>query len=215
LWAPSWDFTWILDAEEQNGGRSHFIAQLGSGDEADSLPVIIPQLMAQRLRDEFQQQPGGLEAEVTGLLGRRDHFPGNSKDLQVFGGLLDYCIWLNNEANPGRSGRAAQHKIKLCRHKPGLYSGYLWKCLAPRNLVEQKKRLYLEDVYFVWEHTNFASMDAVRYGLDALEHKDAYIRSMHGDLVLIQKSSSLVPGSPKYSSQKAYDIIVGNPVDEI
>ena len=62
---------------------------------------------------------------------------------------------------------------------------------------------------FVWDHTNFAERDAVKYSLDALEHKETDVRSKLGEQILIQKSSSLVPGDCAFSPQRAYDIIVG------
>ncbi len=51
------------------------------------------------------------------------------------GGILDFCIWLK----PGE----AKHKISADRGKPDVYSGYLWKCLAPADLVKQGKALEL------------------------------------------------------------------------
>lgn len=201
LWAPSWDFTWIFDAEEQDESHPYLIAQLGSGDEADSMPVLIPQGKAERLREEFEKELGGLEVEVTGLLGHRKHFPGDRSDLEIFGGVLDYCLWLSDEDE--------KHKVSRCREKTSIYSGYLWKCLAPRaRIAGQKDRINLLepwDVFFVWEHTNFASPDAVAYGLDSLKHKEDYIEKRYGELVLIQKSSSLVSGSPELSARRAYE----------
>jgi hypothetical protein len=203
LWAPSWDFTWVLDTQGDGNGPGRFVAQLGTGDEADSLPVFIPPLRAIKLREYFQEGWGGLEAEVTGLLGHRRHFKEHFKEIDSFGGLLDYCLWIDGEDD-------SNHQGILPRQQPtSLYSGYLWKCLAPRNIVEANAVRSLRDVYFVWDHTNFASPDAVNYSLDALLHKEAYIRKQHGDLVLLQKSSALVPGECRFSTQQAFDIITG------
>jgi len=208
LWAPSWDFTWALDTTDDARLPSRFVAQLGSGDEADSLPVFIPPARAIKLREYFQNDWGGLEAEVTGLLGHRRHFQEHFKEIDSFGGLLDYCLWIDGDDSTNLQGI-------LPRKQPtSLYSGYVWKCLAPRAIFEAKKIRSLSDVYFVWDHTNFASPDAVKYSLDALHHKEAYIESLHGDLVLLQKSSSLVPGDCKFSTRGAFDIITGNAHDE-
>ncbi|MBK8908140.1 MAG: toll/interleukin-1 receptor domain-containing protein [Rhodospirillales bacterium] len=207
LWAPSWDFTWTLEDGLPDGIGPRFIAQIGSGDEADSLPVIIPENKADRLREWFDEGWGGAEVEVTGLLGHRTHFCPKCVDLIAFGGMLDYCLWLD--------GDDPRHKIKRCRSRTTLYSGYLWKCVVPRAWVQQNGRVMLEDAYFVWEHTNFAADEAVKYGLDALEHKEDYMRAIHGDLVLVQKSSRLVPGRPLFTARQAYDLVTGGAGDEI
>jgi hypothetical protein len=69
--------------------------------------------------------------------------------------------------------------------------------------------LVLTMCFFVWDHTNFAERDAMKYSLHALEHKETYVRPKLGKLILIQKSSCLVPGDCAFSPQRAYDIIVG------
>ncbi len=204
LWAPSWDFTWTIEDGLPDAVGPRFIAQLGSGDEADSLPVVIPESKAAKLREWFAEAWGGADVEVTGLLGRRDHFPG-CEGLNYFGGVLDYCLWLDEEE--------PKHKIKRAPISTSLYSGYLWKCMVPQNWREGHKTVRLRDVYFIWDHTNFAADEAIKYSLDALDHKEKYLRAMHGDLVLIQKSSDLVPGKPLFSARQAYNIITGG-VDE-
>jgi hypothetical protein len=201
LWAPSWDFTWTLDDGLSDAVGPRFIAQLGSGDEADSLPVVIPESKTTKLREWFAESWGGADVEITGLLGQRDHFP-KCKGLTFFGGVLDYCLWLD-EAEP-------LHKIRRSRISTALYSGYLWKCVVPHEWMQGNQSVRLRDAYFIWDHTNFAADEAVKYSLDALEHKENYLRRMHGDLVLIQKSSNLVPGKPLFPTRKAYNIIIGD-----
>jgi hypothetical protein len=202
LWAPSWDFTWAIEASGSEQAPTRFVAQLGSGDEADSLPVFFSPELAARLAGHFKFGWGGIEANVTGLLGHRKHFKKHYKEADCFGGLLDFCLWVD--------GGARGHAVELVRGgNTTLYSGYVWKCVAPLDTWEHHRPLHLSDVYFVWDHTNFASKDAVAYSLDALEHKERYVEQTVGDrLVLLQKSSSLVPGDCKFSPMEAYDIII-------
>lgn len=207
LWGPSWDFSWDLDAREGHKAQPYYIAQLGGGDEADSLPVVVPTEKAGRLYEEFLSGWGGLEVKVSGLLGHRRQFSSTPSSLDLMGGLLDYCIWLKE----GVRG----HKISLLVDRTEIYSGYLWKCMAPRKWLEEKRALCLNDVYFVWEHTNFADKEAVKYNLDSLEHKEQYIMKIHGELVLLQKSSHLVPGMPEWSAQQFYDVLIGKKTRDI
>lgn len=206
-WGPSWDFTWDMDNWQKSRERPHFIAQIGDGDEANSLPVFIPRDKALRLNEYLRNQKGkrkwgGLEAQVTGLLGSRKQFASDidPRALELFGGLLDYCLWLDadNEA----------HCIEPLLAETQIYSGYLWKCLAPKAWMA-KGPPCLNDVYFVWEHTNFASADAVAYAREALDMKERFLEGRHGSLVLLQKSSSLVPGEVKLESGEIYSLLLG------
>jgi hypothetical protein len=204
-WGPSWDFTWDFEHPENDANKPSFVAQLGDGDEANSIPVIIPSDKVKKLSEKFQERGheigvgvSGLAATVTGVLCHRSHCPEAAK-LGRVGGILDFCIWLK----PGEE----KHKISPAKGKPDIYSAYLWKCVAPRDWVKEDKALEMNQVYFVWEHTNLANQDSVKYNLDSLERKEAYIRKFHdnSDLVLLQKSSMLVPGVPKWSKQVFYD----------
>jgi hypothetical protein len=204
-WGPSWDFTWDFERPENEASKRSFVAQLGNGDEANSIPVIIPADKVTKLSERFQERGheirtgiSGLISMVTGVLCHRSDCPEAAR-LGLVGGILDFCIWLK----PGED----KHKISPYRGKPGVYSGYLWKCLAPSEWVKEGKALNLNQVYFVWEHTNFVDGNSIKYNLDSLERKEAYIRKFHdnSDLVLLQKSSLLVPGVPKWSKQEFND----------
>jgi hypothetical protein len=208
LWGPSWDFTWNFEQWETNKNNPYFIAQLGDGDEANSLPLVIPRDKAIKFRETSYGEWGGSEAEITGLLGHRRHFQERHKTaaLELFGGTLDYCLWLDPDNKA--------HKISLRVERTQLYSGYLWKCVAPKKWAEQK-RLCLNDVYFIWEHANFAREDSVKFCLDSLQHKEEYICSMHGEMVVLQKSSSLVPGTPEWAPEKIYAMLLGKKGEDI
>ena len=206
LWGPSWDFTWSLQSSGNVLEQPFFIAQLGDGDEANSLPVVIPFEKAQRLREKFAESWGGVEVTIIGLLGHRRQFPKRGPaNLDLVGGLLDYCIWLDQDTH--------DHRISIMRDQTDIYSGYLWKCVTPKTWFEQKPSLGIDDVYFIWEHTNFANKDAVKYNLDSLGRKEEYVQSLHGDLVMLQKSSGAVPGTPSWSTQQFYDLLAGKSDD--
>jgi hypothetical protein len=200
-WGPSWDFTWDFgDADQQ--ARPYYIAQIGDGDEANSIPVLIPAAKARRLRDALAGTWGGVEAYINGVLGHRRHFERyiDAKALELFGGLLDYCLWLDDEDK--------RHSIVLRTKKTEVYSGYLWKCVAPKELVVGNLPC-LSDVWFLWEHVNFANTDALAYCLEALEMKEEQIRRRYGELLLVQKSSSMVAGTPLLPHDAVYDILLG------
>lgn len=220
-WGPSWNFTWDFESLEKDKVKPYFIAQLGDGDESNSITVIIPHEKAKKLHEEFRQRGGelrltvsGLDVEVTGLLCHRPQFLkaaglslAEAASLGLRLDILDYCIWLKE----GETG----HKISLRRNETKIYSGYLWKCVAPKNWFDENKSLGLNQVYFIWEHTNFVDKDAIDYNLDSLKHKESYIIERHGELVLLQKSSLLVPDEPKWSMQDFYDFLVGKKGKEI
>ncbi|HJU40861.1 MAG TPA: hypothetical protein VJ724_14920 [Tahibacter sp.] len=200
-WGPSWDFTWNIDQWDVHRHRPYFIAQIGDGDEANSLPVLIPRDKAVSVRDGFERW-GGVQAEVTGLLGRRQHFEAQTGGvaLELFGGLLDYCLWLNADDRT--------HAVEPLVDDAEVYSGYLWKCIAP-NEVPDKRGVCLNDVYFVWEHANLVDDDAVKYALDALDNKQRYLERRLGTMRLIQKSCAIVPGEEVMSDQDIYAILLG------
>jgi hypothetical protein len=207
-WGPSWDFTWDFDNWEKSRAHRHFIAQLGDGDEANSIPVLLPPSKAKKLEDVFKSKLGGTQAEVRGVLGHRKHFAKyvDEEALALFGGLLDYCLWVD-EHN-------AKHAISVSVEHTESYSGYLWKCVAPKALLAAATPC-LNDVYFIWEHVNFASSDAIAYCLESMRHKEEYIRRQYGDLMLVQKSSSLVDGTPALAAESIYGMLLGKAGQEI
>ena len=204
LWGPSWDFTWDFENWETSKNRPFFIAQLGEGDEANSIPVLIPSEKAKKLKQYISENGewGGIDAEITGALGHRSHFSQyvNHGAFDIFGGLLDYCLWIDRDNN--------KHGIQPLTPQTLVYSGYLWSCIIPKSFIKDG-RPSLHDTYFIWEHTNFASKDAMKYSLDALKHKEEYLKERLGDeLLLVQKSSSLVPGTPSWNQEKIYNLLL-------
>ena len=182
--------------------------QLGDGDEANSIPVLLPPSKAKRLQDVFKSRWGGTQAEISGVLGHRKHFAKyvDAEALALFGGLLDYCLWLDEDNK--------KHVVSVSVENTESYSGYLWKCVAPKTLLRSSSAC-LNDVYFIWEHVNFANRDAISYCLEAMRHKEDYIRRQYGDLILVQKFSSLVEGTPALAAESVYGMLLGKTGEQI
>lgn len=187
-------------------------------DEAESIPVYIPACKAVNLSNEFHTHPGGLRVEVTGILAHRRHFcPKSTTDAGLrncqecpqqpeclvdtrFGGTLDFCLRIDPEIRT--------HKIKVVGPAQ-FYSGYLWKCLVPKNWVPEPSSATLKDSFFIWEHTNFADSDTREFNLDSLHRKQEFLERRLGPMHLIQKSSALVPGEPAVPSSQFYRQLLG------
>lgn len=217
LWGPSWDVT----RPTPENPNPYLVAQLGDGDEAESLPVLIPPEMAAQVREDYLVGKGGrklwvYEANVSGILCHRSHLnqPGlfsgeklSQSDLtqlqqwdQQWGEAFDYCILLSESV---KSHSAAPHQKK----KIDLYSGYIWKCVMPKAWVQEGKVPSVNEVFFLWEHTDFTKSDAVLYNMDSLDKKVAYLEKKYGELVLLQKSSDLIDGEPRFSTDEFYNKI--------
>jgi hypothetical protein len=203
-WAPSWDISWDFDRAAPLA-KPYFIAQLTEGDEADSIAVIIPAEKAKEIREQFMDPSGwgGFEAEVTGILGHRHQF---SELPPEEGEASDYYIGLRRDEK--------KHRIEpLMAAKTELYSGYVWKCLMPREWARKDGSVSLDQVYLVWEHTNFAAQDARQYNMDGLAHKEELIHKLHpGGLILLQKSHNFVEGKPEWESDEVYRLLAGKSV---
>jgi len=201
-WAPSWEISWDFEGLGQRA-KPYYVAQLTAGDEADSLAVILPPRLAREWRDKFRRTWGGLEVEVTGILGHRAQAQKELAAGEVLPGQAsEYCIWLKDDE--------AKHDIQEFEKDTVLYSGYIWKCLIPRRWMEEGDLVGLSQVYIAWEHTNFAARDAVRYNMAALRHKESLIHTKHrkdGGLILLQKSHWLVPGEPVWPIEDFYNLL--------
>lgn len=215
LWGPSWDVT----RPTKDNPNPSLIAQLGDGDEVESLPVIIPPSLAAQVRNEFLVGEGGerkwvYEAKVKGLLCHRSHLsrPDLFADQKTtktdlislrewdaqWGEAFDYCI-LINETDENHSTKPHQ------RPRIDLYSGYIWKCIMPKAWYQEGKIPAINDVFFIWEHTDFSKPDAVAYNMDSLDNKEQYFKERFGEQLLLQKSSDLVRGDePLFSTSDFY-----------
>lgn len=105
-----------------------------------------------------------------------------------------------------------KHDIQEIEPDTKLYSGYIWKCMIPRQWIEEADLIGLSQVYFVWGHTNFAAKDALNYNLASLHYKESLIEKKHrkqGGLILLQKShGEIVPGDPKWPVEDFYKLLV-------
>jgi hypothetical protein len=48
-----------------------------------------------------------------------------------------------------------------------------------------------------------------------MRHKEDYIRRQYGDLILVQKSSSLVEGTPALAAESVYGMLLGKTGEQI
>jgi DNA-binding transcriptional ArsR family regulator len=65
------------------------------------------------------------------------------------------------------------------KKKPAVdyYSAYIWQCWVPREWKNAKNpaETNVDSAYFLWEHTNVADADVVRYSMDSLLRKKAFL----------------------------------------
>jgi hypothetical protein len=198
LWAPSWD------VNRWDGGSSdpYLFGQIGRLDEADSLPVIVADpdkaRVCREILTSISKSRGCLIAEAT-VRGRLhsvhelERYKGD-KQLKHFikklvgqGAIRDNCLVIDKDISDRSdlNDRIDLHEKSI--NEP--YSGYIWKCVCPSESKDDPEALLSS--YFVWEHTNLASKDAINYNLDAINHKISYIASQHRqskkDFALLQE----------------------------
>ena len=193
-WAPSWDIT----TSDGDANRPLF-GQLGHGDVAFSLLVVVIGEGAAALRGDLVE-PGDMvaSAELTCWLVHRHHArAGVPKAMQRWEKTFDYCLLVDLEEG---------HTIERAG-AAGRYSGYLWECVCPEHWLVGKHTPNVEDCFFVWEHTDFATPEAREYGLDALAHKRAYVEHREGSLALVQKSNPLLEGEPLLETRSFYALV--------
>jgi hypothetical protein len=205
LWAPSWDLS--LAAASETGAQTHLVGQLGSGDEADSIPVLVARSKAAGVLG-LQGDDAVMSVTVTGVLKHVSHCSPEERGALATASAADeddsaedvqeYCLVVE-EHEP-------LHDVARRLAMPDLYSGYLWQCWGPRASLERDPRL--DEVYFIWEHTNFSSSEALKYNLDALQYKVSRLTRRIDNPILMQKSHSrLVPDTPQLSTRQFYDLL--------
>jgi hypothetical protein len=205
-WGPSWD----VNANDSRPER-YLFGQIGEGDEAESLTVIVAGSKADDIRAQLSSGSQTFRIRVTGTLCHRDHIGdiGLKHQIQQWGKSFEYCLIVYDEPNH----RA--EPLDPRREPPSLYSGYIWKCVMPRSLAKLQdagsaailQTPQLHEVYFLFEHTNLSSFDAIRFNLDSLRQKEEYLRREMGDLIVIQKSSELVEGQQALPTETFYKFI--------
>jgi hypothetical protein len=191
-WGPSWDLRRASD--------DYILGQIGSRDESNSLLVAIvgdcEKQIGPWIRDYFKNRFVS-SFSIKGLLCHRDQLEHHQSDLahaaERWGAAFNHCLVLDNPD---------EHSIQPNgESQPEYYSGYLWQCWCPTLSLNEgdPKQAKPEDCYFVWEHTDYTKPDAIDYNLDSLQHKVEFITKKYGDMVLLQNSGPLLPGTPLLS----------------
>ncbi len=174
-WGPS--FNLVAPGETE----TDLFAQLGYGDEANSLPVVVGPMKARVALDALGRSLV-MRAKVQGALCHRDHlathFTGRSqaiaKRLVTANPQYQHFLLVQDD-NP-------DHKVEPDKQKPSLYSAYLWQCLARKEDEESARNglLPLRKTIFLWEHTNLADPDSVKFNFDSLMSKKRYLENTVG-----------------------------------
>jgi hypothetical protein len=204
-WGPSWDLN------PPQGSGDYLLGQIGSRDEADSIALIAAGEKASKLRERLASSSNAFSVRARGFLQPAQEITDAElrRRIEQWGKTFNYCVYVS----PNEQGHFAEPHGEA----QVLYSGYLWQCWLPESLaqysgeVESGVKLLkpprIDEVYFVWEHTNFARPDAVAYNLDSLRHKTEFLKSKHNDLILVQKSSALVEGEQALRQEDFYNFV--------
>jgi len=191
-WAPSWDMN-----DWSNDSPFNLIGQIGENDEADSIPVLIKSApKAKEIREQMAQRVVA-NANVRGLLCHESHLRSwylenlDEKDTAFLESIKEmtsaqYYLILLDEAE--------SHKVDILDRRVDFYSGYIWQCWSPKEWVsENPYDTRLPGAYFVWEHSNLAQPDVIKYSLDSLDRKVQFLNrrlqkqlNLSGELVLLQ-----------------------------
>jgi hypothetical protein len=189
-WAPSWDLNdW--------SGEKPFklVGQIGHNDEADSIPVLIKSESKAKSTREKLANRLVVNANVRGLLCHESHLKNldtlDEQDTEFLETIKEmtssqyYMLLLDHEKT---------HKVEIIDEDVDYYSGYIWQCWSPKEWVPSVAYdTRLPGAYFLWEHTNLAQGDVIKYGMDSLDRKVQFLRKrlrerfdLSGDLVLLQ-----------------------------
>jgi hypothetical protein len=181
-WGPSWEINHPTAPDT-------LLGQLGSGDELESILLVLEGDIARTARAALDDAMA-VDVEVTGILTHREQLGDSlASERERWGTQFDSGILATD--------REAGHDIEVVG-KPETYSAYLWQCWAPTDRIANPDDPRVDESFFVWEHTDVTKPDAVAYNLDSLERKADYLRERYGELMLVQKSSRLVPGEARF-----------------
>jgi hypothetical protein len=208
MWGPSWDMN------SDGSGGDYLLGQIGEGDEADSLLCVVEGRKADDLRARLSSDAQSFKIRARGFLQHPHDIPNEAlRDrIKKWGEMFNYCLFVSANVPAHFAKPVSQDDAS------GLYSGYLWQCWLPNSLAkyrgEEAGKMVLQtpavdELYFVWEHTNFANRSVIDYNLDSLRHKSQALRDKKGDLVLVQKSSALVEGSSALPQEDFYRFVMG------
>lgn len=201
-WGPSWDF----NEQRLENKLAPLFGQIADGDEVNSLPIVIQSEKADSLRRNDLPEHVPFPVQVRGVLCHRDsnyfqtHGKNHRAELDYFGKQFQYVLLVEDGVH--------RHSINRLSDVSDPYTGYLWQCWAPASLLANGTAPSLQQVYFVWEHTDMSNPDALRFNLDSLAHKHDYLsKTLAADLTLLFKSSAVVPGRAELSHADFYAAI--------
>jgi hypothetical protein len=207
-WGPSWDL-WNPQETEQ-----FLFGQVGIGDEANSLPVIIAPAAAARIQSDLA---GKLAAEVVikGTLYHDDHNrAGMNKNVLL---ALDQPVRAGQDSMPyflvvndieGDGSRSKDFiQIAPDSDHPTIYSAYMWHCLirASDEFPGRRGTVTPPRTIFTWEHTNLMDRDCIAFNYESLLFKKRYLEDkLETDLLILQHSYSI----EGMLNEKLHDILV-------
>jgi hypothetical protein len=177
-WAPSWD---VNNWRENN---HNLVGQIGTNDEADSIPVIVQDSAAAVNIREALSDKLVANATVTGLL---CHSSRAEKYLQP----TELALVKAMRARAKEEDRDEQfyfllvqdpdegHRVTFSTAKVDYYTGYVWQCWVPNEwMPERRFEAQIDDAFFVWQHANLADRDTVNLRMDGLHTDVKNIRKM-------------------------------------
>lgn len=201
-WGPSWSL-W-----NPRGTDECLFGQIGSGDEANSLPVIVAPEAAAKLQSDMGER---LAAAVVakGTLYHINHkMSGLSENIKKAIRRLtttspaepDGSVKADGMSSPyyfvvsdfEADGTTSRDFIEIDREQPAVYSAYMWHCLirASDEALGREGTVPLQNVIFIWEHTNLMSRDCLAFNHDGLLGKKRYLEKQLGEQKLLQLQRS-------------------------
>ena len=189
-WALSWD---LNDWSDEKPFK--LIGQIGEHDEADFIPVLIKsESKARDVRGQLGDRIV-VNANVRGLLCHETHlktldkFDDNDAEfletIKEMTSAQYYVVLFDGDKS---------HKVEVLAEPVDFESGKIYPRRAPREWVPSDPYdTRLPGAYFLWEHTNVAQPDVIKYGVDSLQRKVHYLNErlqqqlgLSGELVLLQ-----------------------------
>jgi hypothetical protein len=207
-WGPSWE----CSLERSEHTENYLLGQIGCEDEANSILLVVQRAKAEIMREEFLNSKGLFMAKLAKAVGSVCHVDDLSSETKAmlderltraWRNIFDYCLYIS-------SGKE-KHTLEPEHGDAGIYSGYLWQCLYPKRDIKGGIQAKAEDAYFLWEHTNFANEEAIKFGIAALQRKRELLEKEAGDLVLLQRSAWRIEQetgeTPLYKSEEAVGFV--------
>lgn len=191
-WGPSWN---LADPGAQN---QYVYGQIGHGDEANSLPVIVAPSIALRLRAIMGSRLA-IGVVATGVLYHCTHKTTHLRQemqlalqrmIEAGGGDMPYYLVVDDKAADGSKSNAPG-KINLSKEKPSIYSAYMWQCLIRKQdrALGLAGTVPIENTVFLWEHTNLLDSDSIKFNHQALRFKKRYLERELGEKLLVLQHS--------------------------